>query len=86
MRYWLLILIRLYWLIPKKYKRRCIFKESCSRYVYRIAKEKGFKKGLDGIKKRTHQCQPGYYRINEAEFRLADQSVVPRCLLNENVL
>lgn len=86
MRYCLLILIRLYWLSPKKYRRQCIFNESCSRYMHRIAKEKGFKEGLAAIRERKQKCQPGYYRINEEEIRLADQSVVSRCLLNEDVL
>lgn len=86
MNYCLLILIRLYWLIPKKYRNPCIFRESCSNHVYRIVKNEGFKKGLSAIKERKQKCKPGYYYINKEQVRLADKSIVSTTLLNESIL
>ena len=72
-----MFLIRRYWLLPAHKRRCCIFKESCSRYVYRMAKQQGFKKALLAYKERKQQCRPGYYYINDKAVRLADNSVVP---------
>lgn len=86
MRYSLLILIRLYWLVPGKYKPKCIFKESCSRYVYRITKTKGFKAGVLAIRERKQKCKKGYYYITSKTVRLADYSVISNSSLNEEIL
>jgi len=77
MRYLLMAFIRLYWLLPAHKRRRCIFEESCSRYVYRIAKEQGFKKALQAFNERKQQCRPGYYYRDDDSVRLADNSIVP---------
>lgn len=86
MRYLFLLCIRIYWLIPSKNRRVCIFKESCSQYVYRITKKDGFKKGILAFKERKHQCQPGYYAINNEKIRLADKSIIERPMLRESLL
>lgn len=86
MRYALLAAIRLYWLIPKKNRKMCIFKESCSHYVYRITQKNGLRKGLSAIKYRKLKCKPGYYFINNLKVRLADQSIIQISLLNEKIL
>lgn len=86
MRYLFLLSIRIYWLIPVKNRRVCIFKESCSRYVYRITCKYGFIKGLSAFKERKQQCKPGYYAINNEEIRLADKSIVERSKLRECLL
>jgi len=86
MRYLLLLGIRIYWLIPGKNRRVCIFKESCSRYVYRITQKYGFKKGFSAFKERKQQCQPGYYAINDNQIRLADKSIIERSMLRECLL
>jgi len=86
MRYLFLLGIHIYWLIPGKSRRTCIFKESCSRYVYRITNKHGFKKGLSALKERKQQCQPGYYAINDKEIRLADKSIIERSMLRESLL
>lgn len=61
MKYLLLSIIKSYWAIFPKHKRRhCIFSESCSNYVYRITMDKGFFLGLFALRKRYYQCRPGY--------------------------
>ncbi|WP_409049430.1 membrane protein insertion efficiency factor YidD [Telluribacter sp. SYSU D00476] len=55
------ILIRLYWLVvPQKLKPRCIFKESCSRHVFRISQKIGFRAALKALLFRVSNCRPGY--------------------------
>jgi len=56
--------IRLYWLIPKRFRRDCLYKESCSKHVYRIISEEGFSKGIRALKHRINTCQPHYKLID----------------------
>ncbi len=71
MRYLLLLAIRAYWLIPTRLHDKCIFRESCSHYVYRVARQRGFLAGLSALRKRNALCRPGYvvYRF-EGKFFL----------------
>ena len=85
MRFILLVGIRIYWMIPKIWRRECIFKESCSNYVYRITKRYGYKLGILALQKRYQKCRPGYYRITNQKVRLADNSIVSSILLNETI-
>lgn len=65
--YPLLLVIRMYWLlIPANKRRRCIFKESCSKYVYRITVTEGIISGLKALRFRNRHCQGGYavYKYN----------------------
>ena len=80
---WLIIfLIKLYWFLkPKNLRRKCIFHESCSNYVYRITIERGFWTGLNALKKRFRQCRGGYQiyicpEINNFKMHLHDGNVV----------
>lgn len=74
--------IRLYWLLPESRRRRCLFRESCSRHVYRLAGEKGFRAALAAFRVRSRQCRPGYafYRSEAGDEHVifADHSVCPR--------
>lgn len=66
MKYFLLLIIRLYQtFIPKIFRGKCLFKESCSNYVYRITKEEGLKRGLKALKYRFLNCRPNYYLIED---------------------
>lgn len=56
----LLLAIRIYWRIPTKYHDKCIFRESCSHYVYRIAQQQGFRAGIRALLERNELCRPGY--------------------------
>jgi len=61
MKYFLLFAIQLYWkIIPEKNRRKCLFRESCSHYVYRRANDEGFLSGMRAFLDRIRQCRPGY--------------------------
>lgn len=65
MKSFLLLIIRLYWtLIPKSNRRMCIFKKSCSNYVFEITKKQGFIKGIIALKFRYRHCRPGYHTLD----------------------
>ena len=58
----LLLLIRFYWLvIPKGKRRKCIFRISCSQYVYQTTKTEGFYKGLLALRYRFQHCRAGFH-------------------------
>ena len=60
-RFLLLNIIRLYWLlIPEKYRNVCLFRESCSNYVYRNVLEHGLRKGLNAFSYRYNNCRHPY--------------------------
>ena len=57
-------LIKAYWfIIPESKRNCCIFRESCSRYVYRKIIEDGFFYGLKAFRFRYQNCRPGYQLI-----------------------
>lgn len=86
MRYTLLFIIQLYWLlVPKNKRRQCIFKETCSNYVYRITRQQGLRAGIAALNDRKKKCRPGYYYINENIVRMADCCIVPAEILNEKI-
>jgi hypothetical protein len=61
MKWPLLLLIRAYWAaFPAGKRRRCIFRESCSRCVYRITQEQGLISGLTTLKYRYLNCRDGF--------------------------
>lgn len=65
MKYLLLLTIKIYWLtIPKQKRNKCIFKKSCSNYVFDITKQEGLIKGLKALKNRFENCRPGYSEID----------------------
>jgi hypothetical protein len=74
--------IKVYWfLIPPSKRRKCIFRESCSIYVYRHLQEGGFINGINAFKRRFYQCRPGYkvfYNSSNGalEVELSDLSIV----------
>lgn len=46
-------------------KRRCLFRESCSKHVARIGKERGTLAALGALWRRICQCRPGIqYRVD----------------------
>lgn len=86
MKYLLLALIRLYWFIPKRFRRTCLFKETCSHHVFAVTKEKGFMSGLKALQRRIKQCRPGYsIYITDDEKQwviLSDNTVIERKSVN----
>lgn len=84
---WLLIaLIHLYWIIPKKHRRPCIFKHTCSKYVYQTTKEKGLLRGIQALKQRMKQCTPNYALYTGDDQKewviLQDKAVIARSFTN----
>lgn len=72
--------IHIYWLIwPKKYKRKCIFRESCSRHVHRVAIQNGLLAGVLALIHRFKSCRSGYFIVpsdSGVSLRLFDGSVI----------
>lgn len=82
MKYFILLIIRLYWiLIPQSKRRKCIFKKSCSNYVFEITQKEGFIKGLKAFQFRYKNCR-GNFSIfqnpidNEIQMILPSQLVI----------
>jgi len=46
---------------PKKFRGKCLFRESCSNHVLRITKDNGFKMGCKAFYYRYKNCRPNYY-------------------------
>ena len=80
------LLIRIYWMLPPKHRRQCLFKETCSRYVYRVTTEKGFIDGLKALLSRYKTCRSSYaiYTCDNGKewVILQNQSIVERELTN----
>ncbi len=58
MKYFLLLFIKFYQTFtPKKFRGKCLFKESCSHFVYRITEKEGLKSGLEALLYRFHNCR-----------------------------
>ncbi len=73
MKWLLLLTIRAYWVIwPTQWKRKCLFKESCSRYVYRITLTSGMTSGIKALIRRSRVCRPGY-KIHATKGNLSIQ-------------
>lgn len=47
-------------LIPARKRKQCIFKENCSKYVYRITKNKGIIVGFQALWFRFKNCRSNY--------------------------
>ncbi|WP_299762436.1 membrane protein insertion efficiency factor YidD [uncultured Dokdonia sp.] len=96
MRYLLLITIRLYWkLIPASRRKRCLFKESCSHYVYNITKAKGFITGVSALHYRYKHCRSGYtilqvpsqkILVSSNNIVFQEEEIHPRLLNNHEPL
>lgn len=57
----LLKCIKIYWFLkPKNKFACCIFKKSCSHYVYEKTKEEGFISGIKALKFRISNCKYGF--------------------------
>lgn len=90
MRYLVIFVVRLYWaIIPASARRHCLFRESCSHYVFRAAKERGFRAAIKALRTRLKQCRPGYAPYTAPDGKeycvLADGTMVPGCELREGI-
>lgn len=73
--------IELYWiLVPPDRRRSCLFRESCSRHVWRRLEEAGVRAGFTALLRRWRQCRSGYAVIPTSVGRfmiLCDGSMIP---------
>ena len=69
MKWFLIGTIYLYRCVPARFKRQCLFKETCSSYVARVARESGVWPGLRALRTRVSQCKPGYFVYFDNEVK-----------------
>lgn len=90
MKHLLLLIIRIYWIVvPESKRKQCIFRESCSRYVWRITKTEGFRAGIRAFKFRNRHCCPGYaiYKHNNHyELKTANGLILKEDEIDERLL
>jgi len=73
MRWVLIGIVRLYRLFPDGPKRLCLFRETCSLFVLRAAREEGFIGGCRAIRHRFARCRPKYsvhYRYQSSDWEI----------------
>lgn len=64
-------MIKLYWIaVPEQNRRNCLFRESCSKHVYRTTQKEGLTKGLKSLKFRYKNCRSGYTLISTQDQTL----------------
>jgi putative component of membrane protein insertase Oxa1/YidC/SpoIIIJ protein YidD len=62
MKFFLLLAIKLYWvLVPESNRRICIYHTSCSQHVFNTAKSDGFFKGITCFLNRIKNCNGKYH-------------------------
>jgi len=85
MKYLLLLIIKMYWkVIPVKNRKKCIYRMSCSKYVFEETKENGFLKGIKALNYRYHNCRQGFELFN-SPIDGTKQLILPSGeILNEN--
>lgn len=84
MKYLILLAIKMYWtLIPKSKRKRCIFRTSCSNYVYQITKNEGFTNGLRAFNFRYRNCR-GNFEIFKNPINQKTQMLLPSKSIIDN--
>lgn len=83
MKYLILLIIRLYWfLIPQSSRRKCIFKKSCSHYVFETTRKEGFLKGIKAFQFRYKNCR-GNLSIFQNPINNKIQMILPSQIIIE---
>lgn len=60
--------------IKPYYPKTCLYKESCSIYVERVARQDGFRAGIKALRYRIANCKPGYIILKvDGQFQLITQ-------------
>jgi putative component of membrane protein insertase Oxa1/YidC/SpoIIIJ protein YidD len=82
MKYLILFAIKMYWsCIPPSKRKKCIFKKSCSNYVFEITQKEGFISGLKAFQFRYKNCR-GNFAIfknpitNKLQVLLPSQAII----------
>lgn len=82
MKYTILLAIQLYWLFKSKNRKaKCIFKKSCSNYVFEATQESGLLEGLKAFYFRYKNCRGGFEIFknpitNETQMLLPSKIVI----------
>jgi putative component of membrane protein insertase Oxa1/YidC/SpoIIIJ protein YidD len=83
-------LIRRYWAVtPTRLRRTCLFRETCSQYVYRLTEEAGARAGLAALWIRRVRCSGAYRLVVGADavrFVTRDGAVIPWDELNSSAI
>ena len=86
----LLFAIRCYWrFFPKRWRRRCIFRTTCSHHIYNTTRTRGVGAGMWALIDRFRKCRPGYtvYSVGDSlRVRLADGSSIDESEAASHVL
>jgi len=92
MKHLILLAIKMYWsCIPASKRKKCIFKKSCSNYVFEITQKEGFINGLKAFRFRYKNCR-GNFTIfknpinNQIQMILPSQIVIDRDKIAERLL
>lgn len=90
MRQLLLAVIRSYWAVwPRHRNRGCIYRETCSHHVHRVASESGFIAGVRALLHRVRTCRPGYTVSSDNSglgLILRDGSFLSQDLIAEDII
>lgn len=87
----LLLLIKVYWrMIPPSKRRKCIFRISCSKYVYEKTTADGFVSGVKALKYRFQNCRPEAFIIEnptgEIYIILPNQQILNESEISERFI
>ncbi|PRD56785.1 membrane protein insertion efficiency factor YidD [Sphingobacterium gobiense] len=85
MRLILLSAIKLYWfIIPPEKRRKCIFKHSCSKFVFDVTKKDGFTAGKKALVFRLRNCNAHFDIITDYESGLRKMYLKSGLAVNES--
>ena len=82
MKYILLFIVKGYWILkPKNKKPCCIFRKSCSHYIYDKTKKEGFIEGVKALRFRIKNCKYGFELFinpinNKIQMILPNKSII----------
>lgn len=92
MKYLLLILIKLYWrLIPGEKRKHCIYKQSCSCFVFEQTKVNGFISGMKALSYRMRTCNSHFHLFinpvtKETELILSNGEILSKNEIAERLI
>ncbi len=80
----------MYWaIIPASKRKPCLFRVSCSNYVFNTTIEKGLLRGIKALIHRYKNCRPGYQIMNidgEVHMISANHEMFPIRDLRETLI
>lgn len=92
MKHLILFAIKMYWsCIPPSKRKKCIFKKSCSNYVFEITQEEGFINGLKAFRFRYKNCRGNFIIFknpitNKLQVLLPSQAIIETEEITERLI